>query len=73
MPGTATITVTADTGPAVQNTAKVFTGISSLVTDVARQVLTLFFVSGQPIEFDLSTVATYTVTISGLNYTVTIS
>ncbi len=74
MAGTATFTVTADTGPAVQNTAAVFTGVTSFNVDVASQVIQLFGPGGTIIkQFDLSTVTTFTVTISGLNYAVTIS
>lgn len=74
MAGTATVTVTADTGPAIQNTANVFTGVNSFNVDVEHQVIQLFGPSGKIIkQFDLSTVTTFTVTISGLNYAVTIS
>ena len=72
-------TVTAKAGPNEQNTAVVFSGITAFTVDIARQVLQLWQGS-QPTsapakEFDLSTVTTFTATLSGAagNWTITVS
>lgn len=69
----ASVTVTAYSGPGELNTAAVFTEVTSFNVDVARGVLTLFF-SGETFrDFDLDGVTTFTATISGGNWTVTVS
>lgn len=71
-----TATVTAQTGPARQITAGLFTG-SGLLILPDRKILQIFQggdTNSPPMkEFDLSTATTMTVTISGANYTVTVS
>lgn len=69
----ATFTVTAKTGPARQVTTGVFSNVSHYSVDVARSVLTLFQNETPIKEFDLNGVTTFTTTISGGNYAVTIS
>lgn len=75
MSASASVTVTGKSGPGVTVTAQVYTGVTSFSVDVARGILTLF--GGQsfpdPKEFDISGATTFTVTISGGSYTVTIS
>lgn len=69
-------TVTAQTGPARQVTAGVFTGGGMLVLP-DRKVLQLFQggdTNSPPMkEFDLSAATTLTCVISGSNYTVVVS
>lgn len=72
-------TVTAKTGPNEQNTAQVFSGVTAFTVDIARQVLQLWLGS-QPTnapakEFDMSTVTTFTATLTGAggNWTITVS
>jgi hypothetical protein len=75
--GTGTATVTAKYGPAVQATAVVITGIQGFYVDIARKVLAFHTENSDPTspqrEFDLNAVATFTVVISGVNYTLTVS
>lgn len=74
--GTGTATITADSGPAVQNTSLVLSGITSFSVDIGRNMLMMYQgneLTGPAKEFDLSTVTTFTVSISGGNYTITIS
>lgn len=69
----AQVTVTAYSGPGNLNTAAVFTQVSSFNVDVARGVLTLEQ-SGEVFKtFDLDGITTFTATISGGNWTVTVS
>ncbi len=72
-----TATVTAKTGPAKQVTAGVYTGITAMLVLPDRQVLQLFKggdTNSPPAwEFDLTGVTTFTVTISGTTYTLTVS
>jgi hypothetical protein len=69
-------TVTAQVGPARQVTAGTFTGGGMLVLP-DRKILQIFQggdTNSPPMkEFDLTTVTTMTVSISGTTYTVTIS
>lgn len=70
-------TVTAKSGPNLQTTAKVFTGLTGMLVLPDRQVIQLFkggdTNSPPEYEFDLTGVTTFTVSISGTTYTVTIS
>lgn len=70
MPSTAT--VTAKTGPAIQDTAIVLTNVSSFNADIASQVLTVVS-NGLIKTYDLNGVTTFTVSISSGVYTITIS
>jgi hypothetical protein len=69
-------TITAQMGPARQVTAGTFIGSGMLVLP-DRKILQIFQggdTNSPPMkEFDLSTATTFTVTISGPTYTVTIS
>jgi len=71
------VTVTAQTGPARALTVTPFTGITGMLVLPDRKVLQLFTggdTNSPPMkEFDLTGVTTFTVTISGNTYTVTIS
>lgn len=72
----ATATVTAKSGPAVQSTAIVLTGITSYSVDVRRSVLMFYQgneLTGPAKEFDLNGVTTFTTVISGGNFTITVS
>lgn len=66
------LTITAKTGPAVQNTAIVYTNVTSIRYDLAMMLL-IIVTNGQIKEFDLTGVTTVTTTVSGVNYTITIS
>jgi hypothetical protein len=69
-------TVTAKSGPAKQTTAIVFSGITSLVIDVKRQVVQIYQgneLTGPAKEFDLTGVTTITDTITATNHVVVIS
>lgn len=68
-------TVTAKTGPDRQLTAIVLSGMSRMIVDPDRKVLQ-FFKDTDAIpskELDLTGVTTFTVSISGSTYTVTVS
>ena len=71
----ATVTVTGVTGPGVALAATVFTNVASFsVNTFNAEVLTLTFAdSKQPKEVSIAAATTITVTVSGVNYTVTIS
>jgi hypothetical protein len=71
-----TATVTAKSGPALQATATVVSGVTSFSVDIKRQVLQLYQgneLTGPAREFDLTGVTTFTVAIASTNYTLTIS
>lgn len=73
---TATATVTAKSGPALQSTSIVISGITSYSVDVRRQVLMFYQgneLTGPAREYDLTGVTTFTTSISGGNFTLTIS
>ena len=65
-------TVTAKVGPATQNTAIVYTNVSSFKFDTARRVLTLVRDSITT-DFDLSAATTVTCSVTGANFSFTIS
>jgi len=73
MPSSATITAKA--GPAIQSTAIVINNVLFYSVDTVKRVLQAT-TSDQPnrvIEYDLVGVTTFTTSISGANYTLTIS
>lgn len=70
---TASATVTAKTGPAVQNTAIPISDVASINIDVARQVVTFNLVSGRIREYDLTGVTTLTDTITSGNHVIVVS
>jgi hypothetical protein len=71
---TGAATITAKTGPAVQNTAIALANVNSMKYDVARSVLTVEQSSPAGIkEYDLGGVTTATITISGGNFTFVVS
>jgi hypothetical protein len=68
-------TVTAKTGPAIQATALVINNVLGYEVDLVGRWLQLR-TSDQPnrvLEYDLAGVTTFTTSISGSNYTLTIS
>lgn len=68
-------TVTARSGPAVQSTAVVINNVLSYEADLINRNIQIR-TSDQPnriLEYDLSTVTTFTTSISGANWTITIS
>lgn len=68
-------TVTARSGPAVQSTAIVISNVLSYEADLINRNIQIR-TSDQPnriLEYDLSTVTTFTTAISGANWTITIS
>lgn len=78
MPSTANFTVTGSSGPAQTLMAKTFTGVKSYFVDLARMVLCLHFSSSDQtapnlLELDLTGITTFTTSISGSTWTVTVS
>ena len=72
MPSQATITGTR--GPGVAVTAQVFTKVIRFELDCEQEILTLFFSEGRPpIMINVSTATTWTLTVSGNTYTLTVS
>lgn len=68
------LTVTAKTGPAVQNTALVLSDVTNINFDLVGRVVQVFQNStGKIKEYDLVGVTTVTFTISGSSYTMVIS
>jgi hypothetical protein len=68
-------TVTAKSGPAVQSTAAVILNVLEYRVDLVNRAI-LVRTSDQPnrwLEYDLVGVTTFTTSISGANYTLTIS
>lgn len=73
---TGSATVTAKTGPAVQATATVLSGVTSFTVDIKRQVIQFYQgneLTGPAKEFDLTGVTTLTDTIASTNHTLVIS
>lgn len=69
------LTVTAKSGPAVQSTAVVIQNVISYSVDLVVRSLQVR-TSDQPnrvLEYDLVGVTTFTTSISGANYTLTVS
>lgn len=72
MPSTAT--VTGKIGPAGTITAAVFTNVSSFSLDCAGEILSLFFNDGKaPVLIDVGAATTWTLTVSGNSYTLTVA
>lgn len=75
--GSGTATVTAYYGPGISASSAVFTGIKGFYVDIVRKVLAFHKNNSDPTspqqEFDLAGVTTFTVSISGVNYTLTVS
>ena len=66
-------TITAKTGPGLQVTSGVFTGIKSITFDPDAGTLTLMYPDQSFKTFSLNGVTTFTVSISGRTYTVVVS
>lgn len=66
-------TVTAKSGPGLQTTAGSFTGVKSITFDPDAGTLTLTYPDQSFKTFSLDGVTTFTVSISGRTYTVTVS
>jgi hypothetical protein len=73
MPPTLQATITAKTGPADQMTAIVLTGVTVMALEPGSQVCRFRKSDGSFLDIDMNGVTTFTVTISGGNFTVTIS
>lgn len=68
------VTVTAKTGPAVQNTALVLNNLTDIRFDLANLMLYVTQEGGGPIhEYSLTGVTTVTCNISGRDYTWVVS
>ncbi len=65
---TGSATITAKTGPAIQNTAIALPNITRFDLDLARSVLTVYFGNNQITCYDLVGVTTLTDTITGTNH-----
>lgn len=69
-----TATVTGKVGPASTITAGVFTNVSTINLDCDGEILTLFFNDGKaPIPIDVGAATTWTLTVSGNTYTLTVA
>lgn len=69
------LTVTAKSGPAIQSTTAVIANVLEYRVDTVNRVI-LVRTNDQPnrwLEYDLVGVTTFTTSISGANYTLTIS
>jgi len=56
-----TLTITADSGPAIQNTAEVITNVTKIEFDMVGGVLTIYVLNAQsPRTFDISALTTVT-------------
>lgn len=70
-------TVTADYGPGLTATTKVIANVQGFYVDLARSVICFHTQNSDPtspqLEFDLDGVATFTVSISGVTYTIAVS
>lgn len=66
-------TVTAKTGPGVQNTAIVLPNITRFDLDLAHSVLTVYYGANQIAYYDIVGVTTLTDTISGTSNTFVVS
>lgn len=76
MAAPATVTITAKSGPSVQSTAVVISGITSMSVDWRRMVIQLYQgneLTGPAKEYDLTGVTTFTITSPGITPVVTIS
>lgn len=71
----ATVTVTGVIGPAKTLTATVFTGVATFAFNtVGGEILTLTFSNGRPpVDISIAAATTITVTVSGSDYTVSVS
>ena len=67
------VTITADTGPAVQNTSIVLSDVKAVHFDLVARALQVNQSAGVIKEYDLVGVTTVTFSISGADYTITIS
>jgi len=70
---TAQATVTAKTGPADQMTAVVLAAVTRMDFLPTSSFMRIFYGSNQVADIDMNGVTTFTVSISGGNFTVTIS
>lgn len=72
-----TATVTATTGAGVAVTSKVITGIKAFFVDIEKQMLFFYQQNDDPTgpmqQFALTNTVTFTVSVSGGNYTLTVS
>lgn len=66
------VTVTGTTGPGLAVTALVITDVVSFTVDCAKELLTVY-AGGKYREIAIVTATTITCTVSGNNYTLTIS
>ena len=70
---TASATVTAKTGAAVQDTAIALAGITRIDTDYAHSVITVYYGNNQIGYYDLVGVTTFSDTITGTNNVIVVS
>ena len=68
-----TVTVDGAAGPGLEFQGQVFNNVNSFTLDPEKQLLSMNLSNGFVQTIDISTAATITVTVSGLNYTVTIA
>lgn len=71
----ATVTVTGVAGPGITVTAAVFTNVATFgINSLNAEILEMTFSDGRgPTYISIAAATTITVTVSGANYTVTIS
>jgi len=70
---TGSATMTAKTGPAVQNTSIALANITRFDLDLARSVLTVYYGTNQIGYYDIVGVTTLTDTITGTNQVFVVS
>lgn len=69
---TGNLTITAPTGPAVENSAVEFTNVTNFFVDIVNQVIQ-FVSNGKDFQFDISAIVTFTVDITSGVYTITLA
>jgi len=66
-------TITGKVGPALTLTAAVITNIRNINLDCDKEILTLTQTEGKVSTYDVSAQTTWTLTVSGNNYTLTVA
>jgi len=68
-----TVTVTGKVGPGITATATVVNNVTSFAIDTVNEILSVFVGPDNRQQFDITAATTITCTVSGNNYTLTIS
>lgn len=70
--GVGVATVTSKIGPANTVTSLVLTGVTGMHYDFVNEVVSFDCDQGHP-KFDITADSTFTITVSGITYTITVS